>query len=82
MFEQKEYAENYVMERLAREMLMSNPNLQKELEELKKNQPEIAQNQWAILNWFYRKTPWWDANMNVYPVGRVYTKEILDNILH
>lgn len=72
IFEQKEYAENYVMEKMARQMLEESPELRLEFEELKRTNPELAANQWGLLNWFYRKTLWWDANINLYPVGRIY----------
>lgn len=78
IFEQKEYAENYVMEKMAREMLSDNTQLQQEFEKLKTTNPDIAKNQWALLNWFYRKTKWWDENLNLYPVGRVYSPIAID----
>ncbi len=80
IFEQKEYAEMYVMEKMAREMIENNSELLKEFEEFKKQNPELSNNQWALLNWFYSKTPWWDVNINVYPIGRIYDSEILKNL--
>ncbi|MDN5350655.1 MAG: hypothetical protein PWQ54_2051 [Bacteroidales bacterium] len=71
IFEQKEYAETYVMEPLARRMLDSIPGLRKTYETKKLAEPDFAQNSWAQLNWFYRQTPWWDEKYMVYPVGRV-----------
>ncbi|MCK4637790.1 MAG: hypothetical protein KAT33_00060, partial [Bacteroidales bacterium] len=74
IFEQKEYAESYVMESLARKMLAENPELKKEFEQMKTNNPDFANNFWAILNWFYSKTPYWDQKKNVYPVGKIYDR--------
>lgn len=71
IFEQKEYGETYVMEPLARQMLLEDENLRAEFEEMKANNPELFSSQWAMLNWFYTKTPWWDQKKNVYPVGRI-----------
>lgn len=71
IFEQKEYAETYVMEPLAQQMLAESEDLRREFEEMKLNNPEFARNQWNMLNWFYSKTPWWDQSKNVYPVGRI-----------
>ncbi|MCK4406131.1 MAG: hypothetical protein KAV44_00505 [Bacteroidales bacterium] len=77
IFEQKEYAESYVMESLARKMLVEDPELKKEFEQMKTNNPDFANNFWAILNWFYSKTPYWDQKKNVYPVGKIYDKEVI-----
>jgi hypothetical protein len=70
VFEQKEYSESYVMEPLAIEMLANNEDLKKEYEEFIANNPEIINNQWAMLNWFYQRTDYWDSWKNVYPVFR------------
>ena len=39
------------------------------------NDSVFAKDQRAILNWFYSKSPWWDANVNRYPVGRIMDRE-------
>jgi hypothetical protein len=41
IFEQKEYAESYVMESLARKMLAEDPELKKEFEQMKTNNPDF-----------------------------------------
>lgn len=71
IFEQKEYAESYVMEKMAREMLAKDSNLANEFEEKIKTDNEFANNQRKILNWFYSKSPYWDSRKNVYPVGKI-----------
>lgn len=77
IFEQKEYAESYVMESLARKMLAEDPELKKEFEQKITNNPDFTNNFWAILNWFYSKTPYWDQKKNVYPVGKIYDREVI-----
>ncbi len=72
VFEQKEYAESYVMESLAREMMAKDNNLKIEFEQKKHADPEFANSPWSILNWFYSKTPYWDKRMNIYPVGKIF----------
>ncbi|MFH2142680.1 MAG: M14 family metallopeptidase [Bacteroidota bacterium] len=72
IFEQKEYSETYVMETMAREMLAKDSILKAEFEKKIKEEPDFADNQWAICNWFYSKTPYWDERINVYPVGKIY----------
>jgi hypothetical protein len=71
VMEQKEYTESYVMERVAREMLAKDPNLQKEFDQKKALDAKFAANPEAIINWFYSKSPWWDSQLNLYPVGRL-----------
>jgi hypothetical protein len=71
IFEQKEYAESYVMEVKAREMLAADPQLRQEYERRKAADPEFAKSQRAQLNWFFRRTPWWDPEKDLYPIGAV-----------
>jgi len=75
IFEQKEYSETYVMEGMAREMMAKDPELKEQFEKFVEKNPEIKNNSWAQLNWFYQKTPYWDKNKNVYPVRRVIDSE-------
>lgn len=74
IFEQKEYAESYVIERVAREMIDENPELLIELEELKNTDGKFASDPYAIWNWFYQKSPYWDSSVGIYPVGRIMKK--------
>lgn len=75
VFEQKEYAETYVMEPLARKMLDSIPGLRERYEAKKAAEPDFASGQWQQLNWFYSQTPWWDKQYMRYPVGRIMKNE-------
>jgi hypothetical protein len=75
VFEQKEYAEMYVMEKKAREMLQDNEQLREKFEAKMENEPSFANNPWAMLNWFYKKTPYWDEKKNVYPVSKIFNEE-------
>ncbi|MFO8235965.1 MAG: M14 family metallopeptidase [Bacteroidales bacterium] len=75
IFEQKEYAEMYVMEKKAREMLDTSEQIREEFERKKKEDKEFTNNPWAMLNWFYKKTPYWDEKKNVYPVGKITEQE-------
>ena len=72
IFEQKEYAENYVMEAMAAKMLADDPSLKTEFEKKKAADSVFAKNPNAILNWFYSKTPYWDDRKDVYPVGKIF----------
>ncbi|MDQ3321081.1 MAG: M14 family metallopeptidase [Acidobacteriota bacterium] len=76
IFEQKEYAESYVLEKLAAEMLSKDSNLRKEFEEKLKDE-KFAKNSSARLNFFYERSPYRDKRIGSYPVGRIINK--LDN---
>jgi hypothetical protein len=69
--ERKEYAEAYFMENVAREMLAKNPLLRKEFEEKVASDREFAASPSARLEFFYRRSPWWDARLGLHPVGRL-----------
>ena len=51
-------------------MLEESPALQKEFEEKKATDKNFANNQYAILSWFYSKTKYYDERYLLYPVGR------------
>lgn len=80
IFEQKEYAEQYVLEKMAESMLKKDPALRKEFEAKKVSDPGFAQDSDAILNWFYTKTPYWDQEKNHYPVGRIFDAAAVDGL--
>lgn len=74
IFEQKEYGEGYVLEKLAREMLAKDANLKKEFEERLKDET-FAKNPRARLTFFYERSPYFtNQRVNFYPVGRITTK--------
>ncbi|MCA1622933.1 MAG: M14 family metallopeptidase [Acidobacteria bacterium] len=73
-FEQKEYGEGYVLEKLAREMLAENPELKKEFEEKLKDE-KFAKNSRERLNFFYERSPYFlNQRVGIYPVGRITEK--------
>jgi hypothetical protein len=71
IFEQKEYTEDYVMEPIAREMLSKDSELKIEFENKLKSDSTFAKSPFARLNFFYQHSPWWDENVNLYPVARL-----------
>lgn len=71
VFEQKEYAEGYTLEALARKMLEADPKLREQFETKVRTDREFAGNARARLNFFYERSPYWDQSLNVYPIGRV-----------
>jgi hypothetical protein len=72
IFEQKEYGEAYVVEKLAREMMEKDSKLKAEFERKVENDPQFAANPSARLEFFYYRSPWYAANhVGDYPVGRL-----------
>jgi murein tripeptide amidase MpaA len=74
IFEQKEYAESYVLEKLAREMMAKDPQLRSEFEHRLATDPKFAANPRERLQFFYSRSPYWDPYLNLYPVGRVVSE--------
>lgn len=75
IFERKEYAEPYVMESLARDMLARDPALKAEFEQRLGTDQEFAASPEARLDFFYRRSPWWDRRIGLYPIGRLMSLE-------
>ena len=71
IFEQKEYYEDYVMEKLAEEMLANDPELKKEFEEKLKSDKAFRNSSKARLDFFYDRSPYPDKQLNVYPIMRI-----------
>jgi murein tripeptide amidase MpaA len=71
VFEQREYGEAYVLEKLAREMMARDPRIKTEFEQRVENDPKFAASPRARLEFFYDHSPWMDPKLGLYPVGRV-----------
>ncbi|MDQ3131660.1 MAG: peptidase M14, partial [Acidobacteriota bacterium] len=70
IFEQKEYFSDFIMEKIAAEMLAKDANLKREFEEKLKDE-KFAKSPRARLNFFYERSPYSDKRIGVYPVGRI-----------
>jgi hypothetical protein len=79
IFEQKEYAENYVLEKMALEMLRD-PAIKKEYEHKMRSDSVFAKNPQQILFWFYAKSPYVDQRRMIYPIGKITSKEVLKRL--
>ncbi len=71
VFEQKEYAENYKMELMSEKMIAENPRMHDDFLNALKSDSTMAKDPYARYNWFYRRTPYWDRQLNVYPVSKM-----------
>ncbi len=70
IFEQKEYFSDYIMEKIASEMLVKDENLRTEFTEKLKDE-KFAKSPRARLNFFYERSPYARERLGIYPVGRV-----------
>ncbi len=75
IFERKEYFEDYSMEPIAKKMLEENEELKKEFYAKLESDEEFKNNPRERLNFFYKRSPYYDKKHNKYPVLRVI-KEI------
>ncbi len=71
IFERKEYFEFYSMEPIAVEMLNSDEDLKNEFYNLLDTDENFRTNPYARLSFFYERSPYYDEQLNVYPVLRV-----------
>jgi hypothetical protein len=69
-FERKEYMEDYVLEDVAAQML-KDPAVKREFDERVARDPELAKTPRLRLDFFYRRHPSWDGQLNLLPVLRL-----------
>jgi hypothetical protein len=69
-----------VIEAMMAEMVAADPALADSLEARKAAEPEFAANPWAIRDWFYRRTPYYDERAYVYPVAELTSRTILEDL--
>lgn len=67
-----EYPENYIMIPLAEKMLNESAALSAEWESYKTENPTYVNDTDAVLEWFFRRTAFYDTEAYVYPVGIIY----------
>jgi murein tripeptide amidase MpaA len=79
-FERVEYVESYVIEEMIPRLLAENPGWAAELEARKAASPEFAADPWAIRQWFYTRTPWWDGRAGVYPAACLDARSLVDGL--
>ena len=76
IFEQREYGEAYVLEKLARENLAKDPALKAEFEHRIQADARFAASPEARLEFFFDRSPWGLANhVGEYPVGRLLSMD-------
>lgn len=70
VLQRTEYAEGYVMDPTASRMLADDPDLAREFTTKLREDPDFAHNPAERLQWFYRRTPYFDQRWRLYPVAR------------
>jgi hypothetical protein len=70
IFSRTEYVEDYVLEPLAARMLAEDPVLAAAFRERLASDADFAADPAQRLGWFYQRTPYFDAEWRLYPVGR------------
>ncbi len=80
-FERKEYAEDFIMEPIAEKMLIDDPDLRNEYETRLKEDAEFRQNPPERLDFFYKKSVYFDRRENIYPVFRLIEKLPIEYVL-
>ncbi len=78
MLNQKEHYSDYVFEDIAFDYLKKHPELQKQLDNEKAKNPQLAQSGPAQLEYIYRNSPFYENTYMRYPVGRLLTNTQLD----
>ena len=71
IFEDKEYGENYIIEKMALEMLEQSDSIREEFQRKLMTDPEFAASPDARLRFFYERSPYRDERKNAYPVVRI-----------
>jgi hypothetical protein len=70
ILQQTEYVEGYIMEPMARKMLEEDSGLRAAFDDMLATDSTFAANPRARLQWFYERTPFYDDQNRLYPVGR------------
>jgi len=70
IMQRTEYAEAYAMEPFAQKMLDESAELRDEFHQKLRGDREFSSDPRARLQWFYERTPFFDAEWRVYPIGR------------
>lgn len=75
-FERKEYAEAYVMEPYAKQIIKDDPALRNEFYKKVNDDEAFRNNSGERLDFFYKRSPFYDKGENVYPILRLLNAKI------
>jgi hypothetical protein len=70
VLQRTEYIDGYIIEPMAEKMLAEDPKLKEEFMKKLAEDRDFAANPARRLEWFYSRTPYYDARWRLYPVAR------------
>ena len=73
-FERKEYAEAYVMEPYAKQMMKEDSSIRSEFYKKLNEDESFRNNGGERLDFFYKRSPFYDRGENIYPIMRLINK--------
>jgi hypothetical protein len=68
-FTSHEYGENYIIIPMAEKMLKENSTIAAEWATYKEDNPSYAEDPGAVVDWFFVRTAYYDAESYLFPVG-------------
>lgn len=71
VLQQKEWFSDYIFIDEAEQILKKDAALKKEFEDKKTTDASFAKDEWAMLEWLYRRSPHYELSHNRYPVYRL-----------
>jgi hypothetical protein len=71
-----EYAENYIMIPLAEKMLNESEEISAEWDAYKEENPSYLNDTDGVIDWFFRRSAYYDPEAFVYPVGIAYEEPL------
>lgn len=81
-FERKEYAEPYIMEPIAQDMMQKDPLLREEFYKKINDDEAFRDDPTARLEFFYRRSPYFDTAECVYPILRIVDPAVFERLTH
>jgi hypothetical protein len=82
VFEQKEYAELYVLEPMIKKMMADDTSLKADYEKKVAEDPSFAKDPQQIMRYFLNKTPYRDSRKDIYPVSRIMDPTLAASLLN
>lgn len=79
-FERKEYAENYLFDSIAKNLLETDHALKKRFEYLIETDEEFRNSPAERMDFIYRNSPYFDKREKIYPIFRISDREVFNSL--
>ncbi|MBK8285582.1 MAG: hypothetical protein IPK97_12335 [Ahniella sp.] len=76
IFEQREYAEPRVAEKLAADLSAAHPELKAEFDQRVASDATFAASPFARMNWWFMRSEWAEQDLGLYPIKRLDSKAL------